>query len=262
MTPRQLAGMLAGKRRLFLFFDYDGTLVPIAPTPEQARPDAELVGLVGDLATAPGTKVALVSGRDLDDLAGMFPVPGLYLAGCHGAELKIPGGAGKLSPVPETSPSPAKLATVLRSVLAGRPGFRLEEKKYSLAVHYRLADPQEVPAVLQACREAVRGPARAHGWTFLSGKKVLEICPGEVHKGRAVLRLWHECPGALPVYLGDDVTDEHAFAALAGKGVTVLVAPRPWVSGARYRLRDPGEVRAFTRYLAAERVSRLPGTSL
>ncbi|MBF7083449.1 trehalose-phosphatase [Desulfallas sp. Bu1-1] len=261
VAPRALAAMLGGMKRIFLFFDYDGTLVPIAPTPGEARPDPQLVRLVGALATTPEIRVALVSGRDLAGLAGMFPVPGLYLAGGHGAELQIPGAAGVLSLAPEATPAPAELAAALRPVLAGRPGFWLEEKKYSLALHYRLADPGETPAVLKAFREAARGLARTYGLTFLSGKKVLEICPRSVHKGNAVLRLWDEFPDALPVYLGDDITDEHAFAALAGRGITVLVAQEPRASMARYRLRNPGEVRVFVRCLLSEIATVVPGAN-
>ncbi len=251
VSPRKLAAELRRAGRLFLFFDYDGTLVPIAPTPAAARPDPALVRLIGRLAAAPGVRVALVSGRDLDDVAGMFPLPQIYLAGCHGAELQFPGGR-KSAPAGGAGQALAQLADRLQRKLAGRQGFFVERKKYSLALHYRLADPAEVPAALAAFRESARDAVRAHGLVFTTGKKVLELRPRDVDKGRAVRRLLEEYPGALPVYLGDDVTDEDAFAALAGSGVTVLVAPAPRPSAARYLVRDPAEVRELAAYLAGD----------
>ncbi|MCG8403127.1 MAG: trehalose-phosphatase [Firmicutes bacterium] len=247
-TPRELAELVRRAGQLFLFCDYDGTLVPIAPTPAEARPDSLLIDLLGELAALPGVRVALVSGRGLADLSQMIPVPGLYLVGCHGAELRRPGGDEKAL-AHHAGPALAQTARRMCRVLEGRRGFWLEQKKYSLALHYRLAGPGEASEVLEAFRLAGDEAARRHGLVFTPGKKVLELRPGEAHKGAAVLRLLEECPGALPVYLGDDTTDEDAFAALGGRGVTVLVARESRPSAAGLRLPDPVSVRHWCRLL-------------
>jgi trehalose 6-phosphate phosphatase len=252
ITSQELAAVICRAGRLFLFCDYDGTLVPIAPTPAEARPDPGLPDLLVRLAALPRVRVAVVSGRDLADLESMLPVPGLYLAGCHGTELRRPGGEIE-APARDAGPALAETARRMSPLLAGRRGFWLEQKKYSLALHYRLADPGQVPEVLQAFRAAGGEAARRHGLVFAAGKKVLELRPRDVHKGTAVLRLLEDFPGALPVYLGDDVTDEDAFTALAqwnagapaDRAVTVLVSSRPRPSAARYRLPDPSAIRTF-----------------
>lgn len=251
-TPGELSATVRRAGSLFLFCDYDGTLAPIAPTPAQARPDPALPGLLARLAPAPGICAAVISGRDLSDLAGLLPVPGLWLAGCHGAELRRPDGETETLCRPEVRPALEEAARRLRLILAGRRGFLLEEKKYSLALHYRLADPGEAPAVLEAFRQAAGAAARRHGLIFTPGKKVLELRPRNVHKGIAVQRLLEGCPGALPLYLGDDVTDESAFVALAERraAVTVLVSAEPRPSAARYRLPDPAAVTGFLEQLA------------
>ncbi len=255
ITPRELAGKAQRAKRLFIFSDYDGTLVPIAPTPEEARPDRDLLGLLERLVARPGTRLALVSGRDLAQLLEMFPVPGLYLAGCHGVELVYPGGRSEAL-VPEISPVLAGVAARVRPLLAGRNGFILEEKKYSLALHYRLADPSRVPEVLKSFREAGWEAAERHGLVFAPGKKVLELRPRNAGKGTAVLRLLRDFPGALPVYLGDDTTDEDAFKTLASLGgITVLVSSRPVPSAAACRLPDPASARQFLSLL-------VPGAAL
>jgi trehalose 6-phosphate phosphatase len=213
--------------RLFLFLDYDGTLVPIAARPAQAVPPPELLQLLQKLVGQDDLRVAVVSGRDLQDLESLLPVPGLYLAACHGAVIKTPGATPYTLIRGADRQQLEHLARAAQNLIAGRRGFLVEPKAFSLAFHYRLADPTETAPVLREFLAMRQHHCPAPDWETIPGHKVLEVRPAGVNKGAAVLHLLNHWPGAFPVYIGDDRTDEDAFRALAGRGRTILVADHP-----------------------------------
>jgi trehalose 6-phosphate phosphatase len=219
-----------------LFLDFDGTLAEIGPDPDAIfLPDAataDLERLAGALAGA----VALLSGRDIRDLARRTP-GAVWRAGGHGLEIVAPGGA--LPPPPD--PPPEAVLAPLRAA-AARDGVRLELKGPVAALHYRAA-----PEAGAACLAAAEAAARAvPGHVFQPGKMVVEVKPATAHKGTALSRLSALPPfaGRRPVMLGDDATDEDAIAAaeaLGGIGVKV----GPGASVARLRAPDPAAVRTW-----------------
>lgn len=215
--------------RYYLFLDYDGTLVPFAPTPEQAVLSPELLELLKRLARRRDLRVAVISGRDLKDLLSFLPVPGLYLVACHGGIIKEPGS----EPYCLGGSSGLEQLKYLEKAAADRfknkKGFLLEPKAVSLAFHYRLADPGEAGAAIQDFITLKEDYCPGPEWELMAGSKVIEVRRAGVNKGGAVLHLLEQWPGAVPVYFGDDVTDEDAFRALKGRGYTFLVAhaPRP-----------------------------------
>ncbi len=154
----------------------------------------------------------------------------------------------------------AEATSRLAAELAGLPGVLIDPKRFALAIHYRLADPADLPRIERAVDEAAAAfPALRKS----RGKKVFELRPAlDWHKGATlgwVLDRWTETGGSdaasprpwLPLYLGDDTTDEDAFAAAAERGgIGILVADEPRATAARYRLRDPQEVRRFLDRLA------------
>jgi len=234
---------------LYLFLDYDGTLVPIAATPERAVPPPEILRLLRALTATDGLRAAVVSGRDLPDLEALLPVPGLYLAACHGALIKPPRAEPyALIKQPEHRRL-ERLAAATRELTFGRTGFLVEPKTLSLALHYRLAHPAEAEAVLREFAALRERHCPAPGWETVSGRKVPEVRPAGVNKGAAVLHLLDAWPGACPVYIGDDVTDEDAFRALAGRGRTILVADKPRPTAAQQCL-PRSAVLAFLHRLA------------
>lgn len=209
-------------RRILLLCDCDGTLVPIFPRPQDTIIPPAVLALLADLIACPGLRVGIISGRPADDLRRFFPLPGLYLAALHGALLTWPEGREEWlvqRPAPEIL---RPLLAAAREVAAANPGVVLEEKETGLAFHYRLARAGERAAL--AFAEGVRPLLEQAGLEILRGNQVLEIRPRGVHKGLAVRHLAQAWPGALPVYLGDDVTDEDAFREtnLLG-GVSILV---------------------------------------
>ena len=242
-TVETLAARLEAAPVLVLLLDYDGTLVPFAPTPDLAEPDDELIGLLRGLAARPDTEIHVVSGRTRETLErwlGALPI-GLHAE--HGFLSRPPGAAEWVSGMlPPQDWRPAVLA-LMRAFAARTPGALVEEKSAGLAWHYRLADP-------------ALGPSRAHALTLelsilldrlpaeiLPGSKVIEVVARGVHKGRLVPSVVARAPaGALVVAIGDDRTDEDLFAALPPNALAVHVGPEPTTASDPPR-RRPGRPR-------------------
>jgi trehalose 6-phosphate phosphatase len=253
MTPiRDLPDALArlgeirarlGGRQPAVFLDYDGTLTPIVERPEDARlPDAVRLA-VERLASR--CTVAVISGRDLSDVRGMIGVEGVFCAGSHGLDIAGPGGISEQHGV-EFVPELDRAEAELRRLLGSTSGVRLERKRFSIAVHVRQVAEDRVPHVEATVDRVALGHARLRK-SF--GKKVFELRPDvEWDKGRALLRLLAllglDRPGVVPVYVGDDVTDEDAFVAVRAHGLGVVVRgegdDRP--TSATYSLAGPEDV--------------------
>jgi trehalose 6-phosphate phosphatase len=237
-------------RQLLLALDYDGTLVPIASHPAEARPAPALLALLSQLAQAPGVEVVVVSGRPLAELHTLLPVPGLVYLGTHGLERRFATGkTRRLIPTGAFTAVTAIgcLQRDMTNMLTGRPGFFLEDKCCALALHYQLACPEEAERAVAKFLAAVQVYQR-QGITLevLHGKKVVEVCPLGVNKGKALQSLLTlRNTAAFPVYLGDDATDEDAFRTLDSRGLTIVIADPPGRTAARYYLQNPAQVSCF-----------------
>jgi trehalose 6-phosphate phosphatase len=239
--------------RLRLFLDYDGTLADFAPTPEHVNPDPKLIELLTRLAQHPRIQAAVISGRRLDHVARLVPVPGILLAGCYGIELQLPDGE-RVNRVAYDTIRPVLEALKPRwsELIAGRDGFFLEDKGWALAVHARFADDEEASRVLDIARQMADGEVLWDTFRLLSGHKFLEIGPRLAHKGKTVAcllksRPW---PGALPLYLGDDDKDEEAFGVIKARdGIAILIAGEPRDTQADCRLESPQAARRWLKAL-------------
>lgn len=233
--------------KLLLCLDYDGTLVPIAARPEKALPTPALLTLLSQLIAHSHITVVIVSGRALPDLRTLLPVRGLVYIGTHGCEIgTADGGTRLLVPGGMVTLAIARLHQEIAPMLVDAPGLLLENKRYALALHYRLAQPQDM-WVIEEFLAAVRTYQRK-GITLevIHGNKVVEVRPVGSNKGKAVqFLLAGEHTNTLPIYIGDDLTDEEAFTALDERGVTVVVADPPRASAAQYYLHDTREVLRF-----------------
>jgi trehalose 6-phosphate phosphatase len=221
-----------------LFLDIDGTLIDIAPTPSAIHIPDGLPQRLRALAVRHGGALALVSGRAAANIAELMVPCRFAAAGLHGMERMDP--AGRITRPPPT-PGLGALRARLRA-LEGN-GVVLEDKGLSLAVHYRLAPRRE-----EECCQIVGSLVAAYpGFRVLAGKMVLEVKPAGFDKGGAVRAFMAEPPfaGRVPVFVGDDVTDEDGFQAAAELGgFAVLVGPeRP--TAARYRLYDVADCREW-----------------
>jgi trehalose 6-phosphate phosphatase len=199
--------------------------------------------LLHALHAATGGAVALVSGRAIDDVDRLFPGGVLPIAGQHGLERRA--AAGVTTRVPVHAEALAHARARLAELAARHEGLLLEDKGMSLALHYRAA-PQHEALV----HDVVRGAAGALGndWLVQRGKMVVELRPAGADKGAAIAAFLADAPfaGRVPVFLGDDVTDEHGFEEvnrLGGHSIKIGEG----ASAARWRLRD---VREVERWLA------------
>ncbi len=220
-----------------LLLDFDGTLVPLIDNPTGVTLDARVGRVLGVLVRQPGLNVYVMSGRRLADLRRLVKVRGIHLLGLHGWESR----GASLPPSQKQVLHDAKIW--LAQYLPPQPGITIEDKGYALAVHYRLA---KAPAVRVA--QKVLRAARDHfrpGLRLLKGKKIWELLPRAiVGKGPATQELLAHLPsGTLPIFIGDDTSDESAFAVLP-HGLAVHVGDHAHTK-AHFRLRDPGEVREF-----------------
>lgn len=243
-VSRQLAD-----RRPALFLDYDGTLTPIVERPEDARLPEEMRRTLE--AAARVMPVAVISGRDLADVRVLVGLQQIVYAGSHGFDIQGPELRLELPEGVDALDDLEGAAEDLDKRLAGIPGARLEPKRFAVAVHYRqVAEPD-----IERVEQAVDGTrARYPRLRKIRGKRVFELRPAiDWDKGRAVAwllaTLGLDNPDVLPIYIGDDVTDEDAFSALQGRGIGILVADHPQPSAAAYRLRGPEEVQALLHHL-------------
>lgn len=224
-----------------LFLDFDGTLVELAERPDSVLPSPFLYPLLAGLRDALHGRLAIVSGRSVATLRSEFGLEAFLLAGSHGLEQARPGEP------PDAPPRPDSLVCVarqLRDFVTTRPGLLVEEKTLSVGLHFRGA-PQYEAECLAICATL----ATETGLFLQQGKKLFELRPGQGGKGKVVT--WFlaetELGKSRPVFIGDDVTDEDGFAAVAGHGGSgILVGPqRP--TAAHYRLEG---VSAVHRWLA------------
>ncbi|CUH40509.1 putative glycosyl hydrolase/MT2062 [Jannaschia seosinensis] len=211
-------------KKLAVFLDYDGTLTPIVEDPAAATlSDSMRAALSGLAALIP---VAIVSGRDLRDVKGFLQDDTLYYAGSHGFDLAGPGGWHEVvEKGKKFLPTLEAVAEKLEARLASIDGARVERKRFSLAVHFRRVAEGDEAAVARIVRETVaeHEDVRASG-----GKKVFDIKPRvDWHKGYAVLSLLKKLDfdgdDVLPIYIGDDTTDEDAFRSLSDCGLGIVV---------------------------------------
>jgi len=241
-TPKAIRAA-AGGRPLALFLDYDGTLTPIVERPEDAVLAPETREVLRRLAAR--HPVAIISGRDLEDVRARVGVEGIHYAGCHGFEIAGPRGSRVHEAAAAAAPQLGAAADMVAHDTRGIPGVQLERKRFTLAVHYRRAPEARVHDVHEA---VLRAQARHPALRITEGKKVYELQPDvDWDKGRAVLWLIDtlKLEDALPVYIGDDVTDEDAFRALEHRGVGIAVQDAAQPTAATLTLRDPDEVRDF-----------------
>lgn len=245
---------------LILMLDVDGTLAPIAPRPEDAAVSPATRALLALLVALPGVHLVLVSGRSASDAQGIVGVRGVWTVGNHGFEILTPSGQVETdADLADQSAAITQAARELEPIVAAVHGARLENKRWTLSVHYRLAARDAVPSL----RSAVERVALGLRLRVTDGKEVVEVRPvAHVDKGTAVVTMGERLHGfdasASILFAGDDRTDEDAFRSLRARSpraVTIRVDE----SGenettAEITLRDPAAVHEFLEWLAARRV--------
>jgi trehalose 6-phosphate phosphatase len=227
-----------------LFLDIDGTLLELAPTPDGVRVDAGIAALLPALAQRLHGAIALVTGRTLADADRLFRGLALPIAGQHGLERR--GADGSLHRHLLSLSTLEQLRGVLSSFAARHDGLYLEDKGATLALHYRQA-PGLASFVHRTLRAHMTAALAAEsGWRLQPGKRILEIKPDGRDKGTAILEYMTEPPfaGRLPVFVGDDQTDEYGFAAVTAAGGWAVKVGRGRTH-AQFRLSDVAAVHAW-----------------
>jgi trehalose 6-phosphate phosphatase len=241
--PIELPG---GPAAYAFFLDIDGTLLDIADTPGRVSVEPRLLDTMRRLHAAAGGALALISGRPVAGVDRLFAPLRLPIAGQHGAERRDAAGAAHAH-----SLCAAQLGALRRCIATWAeavPGVLFEDKGMSLAVHYRQA-PHLGGAVQHALRECLE--RFGDEFRLQPGKMVLEVQPAGKDKGTAIMDFMQEAPfaGRIPVFVGDDISDEHGFAVVNSLGGhSVKVGPGP--PDARWRIPDVAAVRRWLRGLA------------
>jgi trehalose-phosphatase len=248
---------LASVRGLFLLLDYDGTLVEIAPTPQQATISPARTAALRRLAGCPRCHLAIISGRDLDDLKKVVGIDGVYYCGSHGLELEGPGISFRNGLRDLHASAATGLADKVTALVGGINGVLIEKKRFTLCVHYRLCSHEDAAKVKHLVTETAE-PLVAEGKIrLMAGRKNIELLPPcDWNKGKIALWLLqmyqtaHPAELPLPIFMGDDLTDETAFDAIGTYGITVFVGSHR-DSSARYSLKDVGQVYEFLENVTA-----------
>lgn len=221
--------------------DIDGTLLEIAPSPDEVRVPDELRSTLACLLEKTGGALALVSGRAMADIDRLFAPLRLSAVGGHGAEIRLAVGG-------ETPEHRAvSLDDGLRrrlTALASDPGVTVEDKGYSIALHYRRA-PERQQAV-HAAVAAIAAELPPGTVEMLAGKSVIEVKKTGFNKGTAIREIMRHPPfaGRRPIFVGDDVTDESGFAVILELGGVALSVGRTY-PGLAGRFETPAEVRLW-----------------
>ncbi|XP_044474911.1 probable trehalose-phosphate phosphatase D [Mangifera indica] len=248
-------------KKIVMFLDYDGTLAPIVEDPDRAFMTSEMREAVRDVARYFPT--AIVTGRCRDKVFSFVKLAGLYYAGSHGMDIEGPSKSRKykkdnqgvlFQPASEFLPMIDEVYKTLKEKTKSIPGAKVENNKFCLSVHFRCVDEKSWGALAEEVRLVLNGYPKLK---LTQGRKVLEIRPTiKWDKGRALEFLlealgYANSKDVVPVYIGDDRTDEDAFKVLRnrGQGLGILVSKAPKDTYASYSLQEPSEVNEFLRRL-------------
>ena len=236
-----------------LFLDYDGTLCHIVKDPEKALMTDDMKQVINSLAHK--VTVAVVSGRDRADVQKKVALEQVVYAGSHGFDIEGPNGLSmQYEGGQKAQPALDEATKNLHERIGSIEGVQIERKKYAIAVHFRNVADERVNEVTQAVKEEL---ARHEGLKGGGGKKILELKPNiDWHKGRATEWLLQKLnPGGkklLPIFIGDDLTDEDGLKAVHNTGIGILAGEHGEKTWAHYRLEDVEEVKDFLQQLDSQ----------
>lgn len=247
---------------IMLFLDYDGTLTPIVEKPEKASIPQEVKKLLERLSENSNCKVAIISGRALEDIKNKVGIKNIIYSGNHGLELEGPKIKFRAAAPLRYKKVLQYIKTELEHKLVSVKGVFVEDKGLSLTLHFRLADEKQIPFIKTTFHEVIILYLVKNKIKIKPGKKVLEVrSPLELDKGNIVLwllarqKFLSKGKQSMPIYIGDDITDEDAFRALKNRGITIFVG-KPKPSYAQYYLKDTNEAKEFLKRILVMQTDR------
>lgn len=242
-------------KRIFLFLDYDGTLTPIVKRPQDAKLSPSVRGILKDIAEKERYILGIISGREIREVMKLVGIKGIIYVGNHGLEVydgedirlieeeAVRGYMGLLR----------EIRKCLKKGLTNFQGLLLEDKKYILALHYRMMPEEDVKRFMRSFNEVISAYLKGRLIRIGKGKKVIEIRPNiDFDKAKAIKLIWEKFNRGkqdITIYIGDDLTDEAVFKILWRIDVGIRVG-KCETSFARYFLKDTQEVEGFLSYLS------------
>ncbi|OMO99616.1 Trehalose-phosphatase [Corchorus capsularis] len=258
-------------KKVVVFLDYDGTLSPIVENPDKAFMSTEMRAAVREVAKYFPTSI--ISGRSRDKVKEFVQLSNVYYAGSHGMDIMAPpraakpcdkkGIEGAFQPAKLFLPAIQEISLELEDKIREIEGARIEDNRFCISVHYRQVPPEDHKILKEIVKSLVENRPE---FRVTEGKMVLEVRPSiDWNKGDALNYLLNtlglsSAKDVLPLYIGDDRTDEDAFKVIAARreGFPIIVSSTPRDTKAWYSLRDPSEVLAFLLRLAKWRKSEIP----
>ncbi len=241
------------------FLDYDGTLTPIVEDPSKVSLPPHHKEVIASLLRREKHFVCIISGRAIEQLREFIGLDGLVLAGNHGMEIAGPNISYVNEVALRSKPFLREIAEILKRKLCDLEGVLVEDKGLTVSVHYRTVPVKRHPSLERLFYREIRRFLASKDIIVTRGKRVLEVRPNVVwDKGSAVkwiLGLLSDSPlkgRPYPIYMGDDETDEDAFRALRGRGLTILVSPRKGASEASYFIKDVEEAYQFLGFFTSK----------
>lgn len=245
-TWARLESKLIASPRVYVFFDLDGTLAAIRKNPQAVKLSKISISLLERLAKLEKIRVAVISGRSIKDLKRLLPVKNIYLAGNHGFEIQGPNFSFVHEEISISTLAVKHFCKEADFLAKAFPGLRIENKEITASIHLRVLQPKNRALASKKLHEIAK---EYKNLIAKEGKSVIDIMPSiDWNKGRACRFLMGSFGWGLPIYFGDDTTDEDAFASLK-KGITVLVSRVHIPSRAHFYVRGITEVHSHMRRL-------------
>jgi len=250
LVYKKFLSKIRKRRKIALSLDFDGTLVPIQRDPAQCYLPDKIKEQLTLLAVSGRCHLMVLSGRSLADIKERVRMRKIYYGGNHGLDISGPGIRYTHRRARAARPVLIKIKKLLAEKIKNIKGAWLEDKKFTLSLHFRSVKTVDIPLVKKIFYNTADELLKKNSLAVIKGKKVLELAPDiSWDKGKAALWILHKLKGKyLPVYIGDDWTDETAFRALNKKGITIRVG-KSARTAADYYLKSQREIIKFLKHV-------------
>ena len=235
---------------VFLFLDFDGTLLPIQDNPAQCFLSPNIKGQLEKIVSSGKACIAILSGRTVNDIKRRVQIQGIYYGGNHGLEIFGPSLRYVHPDALIGKQAIDKICRKIEKRICNIEGALIEKKKFGLTLHYRMASKDFTALIKRTFYKIIAESPDPEAFSVLRGKKVLELVPRiQWDKGNAALFLLEKQKrDYLPIYVGDDLTDETAFQALSDVGLTIRIG-KAKKSAAQYYLKGQWEILRFLKHI-------------